>query len=111
MKSEILAKIMRIIAKTGDRVIVVDPVSGMSFALMNIDEYERLVLRPGQSASQSVKGLELNPIRPASLTENQAPGMIDPDLALWKETRNSGAGEWGGDDGVEEDKFYMEPVE
>ncbi|MBI2552339.1 hypothetical protein HYW17_03525 [Candidatus Uhrbacteria bacterium] len=107
MTPEILAKIMGIIAKTGERVIVVDSISGASFALMNIDEYERLAMRSGPI----VKGPELSPLRPPSLTENKASGIIDPDLALWKETRQTGAGEWGGDGAAEEDRYYMEPAE
>ncbi len=110
MKPEILAKIMGIIAKTGDRVIVVDAASGASFALMNIDEYERLVMRPSSTLS-IVKPPELAPVYPPSLTENKGPGMIDPDLALWKETHNTASGDWGGNESVEEDRYYMEPTE
>ena len=89
---------MRIIAKTGDRVIVVDPASGAPFALMNLDEYERLTSSP-QTRVDSV-----------SLTAPQASGIIDPDFTPWKPPVQSVEVPAEPAEG-EEDRYYMEPTE
>lgn len=103
MTPEILAKIMGIVAKGGERVIVVDPTLGVPITLMKLDEYEKLV-------DANSGGREKVPAGP-QLTAPASPGMIDPDVALWAEAAK-GAGEWGGDAAEEEeDRYYMEPTE
>lgn len=101
MKPEILAKILRIIGKTGEKVVVVDENSGNSFVLMGLDAYEKACLGEKSTALPD-------------LTENKGSGMIDPDLALLAETRESSTGDWGGGTdpiAEEEDRYYMEPTE
>lgn len=106
MTPEILAKIMGIVGKTGERVIVVDPASGIPVVLLNLDEYEKL--RPAPAA---------NPIQPPvsspvpNLTASKPFGSIEPDLAVWQEAQKSARGDWGGDEDKEEDRYYMEPTE
>ena len=90
-------------AKTRERVIVIDPASGTPFALMNLEEYEKLVNLGNASALARTQGPQL--------TAKSRSGMIDPDLAIWQEAQKAAIGDWGGDEGKEEDKFYMEPVE
>ena len=103
MTPEILAKIMGIVAKKGERVIVIDPKSGTPFVLMGLDEYEKL----GQESASPSKPA-FNP----TLTQNQGGGMIDPDLALSVERKKALiGGDWGGDEEKEEDRYYMEPAE
>lgn len=105
MTPEILAKIMGIIAKTGERVVVIDPRSGTPFCLMNLDEYEKManrapvapVLPPPQKDVQS-------------LTQNKGEGIIDPELALLKGVGIRPTEGWGGDES-EEDRYYMEPAD
>jgi len=104
MKPELLARILKIIAKTGEKVIIVDPVSEVPFVIMGLESYERIV---GFSHIQAVKTAKPE----GGLTQNTEAGKIDPDLALLKESKNMVAGEWGGDEKVEDDQYYMEPAE
>lgn len=106
MTQEILAKIMRIIAKTGDRVIVVDPATGAPFALMNLDEYEQLV---GSSQKGAQKEANYEPLT-APLTTSQGSGIIDPDFTPWKTPVQSVEAAPPAAE-VEEDRYYMEPTE
>jgi len=104
MTSEILAKMMGIVAKGKERVIVVDSASGVPFALLNLDEYGALVDK-GSPASEKA-------VPEPQLTATPGPGMLDPDLALFQEAKRSAAGDWGGDEEeAEEDRYYMEPTE
>lgn len=103
MKPEILAKIMGIIAKGKERVIVIDPASNAAFAILGLDEYEKLVSQGNGSAGSGAKA--------GQLTQKIESGMIDPDLAIWQEAKRAAQGDWGGDEGKEEDRYYMEPTE
>lgn len=103
MKPEIFAKIMQIVRKRGERVIVIDPQSGDPFVIMNLEEYERL----GPNTGPLEKSRNLK-----DLTPNTAPGIIDPDLALWQEAQKTAkGGDWGGDEANEQDRYYIEPAE
>ena len=101
---------MRIIAKTGDCVIVVDPASGAPFALMNLDEYEQLV---GSSQKDPQSEGNLQPLT-TPLTASKGSGMIDPDFTPWKtavQTVEAAVEPATGQAEVEEDRYYMEPTE
>lgn len=100
MTPEILAKILGIIAKTGEKVVVVDPQTGAPFVIMGLDGYQALI--DGRKSGIDTPG------RPP-LTGSSPSGMIDPDLSFSQETKAMGGGQWGGDE--TEDRFYMEPVE
>lgn len=117
-----LDRIIRLIQKTGDRVIVVDQSGEPNYVLMGVADYERLVL-----INSGVEGL----------TEDEMLAKINRDIELWKQTREpddipldqrdfSGAlglsGTEAGPDGdfylnlddkspVTEDHYYFEPVE
>ena len=101
---------MGIIAKTGERVIVIDPRSGTPFALMNLEEYEKMVNYtpleppPAPMAPAVFKAT-------APLTPNKVESIIDPELAIIKgmQTRPPTDG-WGGDEN-DEDRYYMEPAD
>ena len=123
MNPEILAKIMGIIAKTGDRVIVIDPKTGTPFALMSLDQYENLVMpgkgpvlggvdpAPFQEYHNSVVGQdERRGAGNQPLTSPQASGMIDPAIAPWAKAVRGGD-DWGGNEEKDEDRYYMEPTE
>jgi hypothetical protein len=104
MTPEILAKIMGIVAKGKERVIVVDPASGAPFALLNLEEYSALVDK-GSPASEKA-------VPEPQLTGASGPGILDPDLALLQEAKRGAVGDWGGDEEeAEEDRYYMEPTE
>ncbi len=106
MTPEILAKVMRIIEKTGDRVIVIDPASGAPFALMNLDEYERLV---GFAKVAPKSGVDTGSLT-SPLTTLQDSGMIDSDFTPWK-TPGQSVDAPAERAEVEEDRYYMEPTE
>lgn len=104
MKPELLARILKIIAKTGEKVIICDPVLEVPFVIMGLDSYEKIA---GFSQISAVKTMKSE----GGLTQNPEAGKIDPELALLKESKNMVAGEWGGDEKVEDDQYYMEPAE
>ncbi len=123
MNPEILAKIMGIIAKTGERVIVIDPKSGAPFAILSLDEYEKLAIQPKMavlkgidpvpfqeynktSVVQEERGGAGNPL----LTQKRTSGMIDPDLGLSAGSPFIPAADLGVDE-IEQDRYYMEPAE
>mgnify|MGYP001569094850 FL=1 len=123
MNPEILAKIMGIIAKTGDRVIVIDPKTGTPFALMNLDQYEKLVLPPKPPAlagfdpapfqeyhNSTVGQDERRGAGSPPLTVPPASGMIDSVIPPWVKPAR-GEDDWGGNEEKEEDRYYMEPTE
>lgn len=65
-----LQKVLNLVKKTGDRVIVFDNVNpDNTYVVMSMDEYERLTLK-----NSEVK----------SLTENQLLDKINRDIAMWK---------------------------
>lgn len=71
--SQNLEKLINLIRKTGDKVIVVDSQGEPSFVLMTIADYERLTL--GKS---EVVGL----------TEHELLDKINRDINIWKEGQN-----------------------
>ncbi len=65
-----LRKIISLIKKTGDRVVVLDEKSESGYVVMTISEYEKLIL--GQSGVQG-------------LTEDELLAKINRDIAIWKD--------------------------
>ncbi|KKU13065.1 MAG: hypothetical protein UX17_C0029G0013 [Parcubacteria group bacterium GW2011_GWC2_45_7] len=103
MTPETFAKILGIIEKTGDRVIVVDPKSGAPFTLMRLTEYEELL----NKVSEPVRARASEP-----LTAAPSAGSIDPDVALWQGATKNDPAEWESEaETEEEDRYYMEPAE
>ncbi|MFH1291600.1 MAG: hypothetical protein ABIH87_00140 [bacterium] len=88
-----LSKIMRLIRRTGDKLIIPDVESDAVMAMMNLDDYERLLSTP-----QSVKGL----------TEEQMMEKINRDIAIWRSQNQSETLDWydGGDGYYQADKLY-----
>jgi len=66
-------KIIEILKKTGDRCIVFDRHSGEAFAVVSLDEYERLLS----------KNTDI-----AHLTQNELLDKINRDIAVWKERQD-----------------------
>lgn len=93
---------MGIIAKTGEKVIVVDGKTGEAFVLQSLTEYEKSVsLKANLEHKPAVQ----------SLTASPRLGSIDTDAAILQEVKKTGTNDWGGDEVVEEDRYYMEPTE
>lgn len=114
---------MGIAAKTGDRIIVVDPATGTPFALMSLDQYEKLLNQakpaheptldpaPFQEYNKiSVEQGERGGAGSAPLTTSKGSGMIEPDFTPWKTPVQSAPTAALGAE-VEEDRYYMEPTE
>jgi PHD/YefM family antitoxin component YafN of YafNO toxin-antitoxin module len=110
-----LQKIIDLIKKTGDKLVVLDG-NGSSFAIMDLKDYERLVL--GKS---DVRGL----------TEDELLDKINRDIALWKADQEEldNNNDWSDFslnldkkkmraeqlsselESSDEDKYYFEPLE
>ena len=125
MTPEILAKIMGIIAKTGERVIVIDPKSGSPFAILSLDEYEKLIFQPKTSVLKGIDHIKTSAMSGnfsgferafpqgldnLPLTHKQPSGMIEPDLTP-KGDMPPGIGIDAGLDEIDQDRYYMEPTE
>src|SRR3990167_5422274 len=84
MLEQNLARVLDLVKKTGDRVIVFNK-QGEPYVLMSIGEYERLATR-----SESV----------ADLTEDQLLDKINRDISVWKtkEQDNAEAVSWSDDE-------------
>lgn len=104
MTKEIFERVLNIIKKTGDRVIIVNPDSGFSYVLMTLSDYEKMVGGAGQ----------------IDLTVSKAQdkiNRINRDIAIWREEENkkiyvppvSGGEEIKNEE--TESQFYFEPVE
>lgn len=66
-------KILNLIKKTGDKMVVTDENGDSSFVVMPLDEYERIV-----EGSNELGGL----------SENELWNKVDRDIALWKQSHN-----------------------
>lgn len=125
MNPEILAKIMGIIAKTGERVIVIDPKSGAAFAILSLDEYEKRIITPKTAVLKGIDSIKTSAsdtnnsgferafpqgVDNSPLTQKRTSGIIDPDLALSSGAPFSPAVDLGVDE-IEQDRYYMEPAE
>ena len=64
-----LQKILRLVKKTGDKIIVMSEREDADFLLMSLDEYEKII-----DNTNSVK----------NLTEEELLDKINRDIALWK---------------------------
>ncbi len=117
-----LQKIINLIKKTGDKVIILDENGDPGFILMSIGDYESLVL--GKSGVQG-------------LTEAELLDKINRDIAIWKDNQQSKEisidqydftkdieeitnkdylskfreNNFNFGDSVDEERYYFEPVE
>jgi accessory colonization factor AcfC len=101
-----LKRILDLIKKTGDRYIF-DDNQGNSFVILNINDYENLVLKN-------------SPVK--NLSEDELLNKINKDIAVWKavqteEKEEQLAGNFANfkqaneADSVGDDQYYFEPVE
>ncbi len=102
-----LKRILDLIRKTGDRYIFDDD-QGNSFIILNINDYENLVLK-----NRQVK----------NLSEEELLNKINKDIAVWKEVQSEEQSEQllgnfldfketnDDNDDLAEDQYYFEPVE
>lgn len=115
MNKEQLNRIINLIKKTGDKLVVLDQTTEASFILMDLKDYEKLIL-----AKSEVK----------DLTEDELLDKINRDIAIWKvnqseasdieldnissydkikKNQNDQASQISSSS--KEDKFYIEPEE
>ena len=81
-----LQKAIRIIKKTGDRLIVINENNNDSYVIMNLDEYEGIVraLPESRRGGDVIKKDENISV----LTEEKLVDKINRDIALWKSQQN-----------------------
>jgi len=78
--SQELKKVIKLVKKTGDRIIVFDPDEGEeNFVVLPWEEYERLLSNSGFIAQNQFSGEEVK-----NLTENELIDKINRDIAAWK---------------------------
>ncbi|MBD3359697.1 MAG: hypothetical protein GF365_03265 [Candidatus Buchananbacteria bacterium] len=99
-----LKRILDLIRKTGDRYIF-DDNQGNNFIILNINDYENLVLK-----NSLLK----------DLSEEELLNKINKDIAVWKEAQSEEQAEQLSgnlldfketNDNMGEDQYYFEPVE
>lgn len=97
-----LKRILELIRKTGDRFIFEDE-EGQVFVIMDIDDYEGIVLQNSQ-----VNGL----------TEKELLNKINKDIAVWRDLQNVKDldEDWQNlaenkEKEVPEDQYYLEPTD
>lgn len=93
-----LKRILDLIRKTGDRYIFEDD-QGNGFVILNIDDYENLVLKNS---------------RVKDLSEEELLNKINKDIALWKTSQEEDKLDAEISELKEEaaeDQYYFEPVE
>jgi len=108
--SPLFKKIMAMVRKTGDRCILFDPNSDDAFMLMDFSAYEALLNQTSSS------GPSKPPVR---LTESGAPVKIEPvtqfsvnsDKATPSPVEIDSFAEPSEEDIVEDERFYLEPLE
>lgn len=101
MTPENWKKILDFIRRTGDRAIIADPESDEIFVLTTLSDYEQKILR-----KSPVKGL----------TEDQLLDRINQDIAVWQSTKETEVDDYKvleeeDVEEVEEDRYYVEPIE
>ncbi len=81
MLPEQLKKILKLIKKTGDRVIIFDAnFPEDSFVVMGLDRYTEMT-----DNDESVKS---GPVEPANLTEGDLTDKINREISMWKNQKN-----------------------
>ena len=95
MFPEQLKKILNLIKKTGDRVVIFDPSSpDNSYVVMDIDRYADLVLGGEISPIEPEKS-GLNPVNreiskeKENLTEEDLTDKINREISMWKNRENA----------------------
>jgi hypothetical protein len=90
MKEETLKRLLSLIEKTGDRLVITDPAGDQPFVLMGLDHYEKLVVGEWKPEVQ-----KREPTPPAALPistsfpDNKPPKR---EIPLWKAPANAQPG-------------------
>src|SRR5690349_10721463 len=82
MKEETLKRLLSLIEKTGDRLVITDPAGDQPFVLMGLDHYEKLVV-----GEWKPEALKREPAPPSALPISTAfPDNKPPkrEIPLWK---------------------------
>ena len=130
MDPQLLNHLLRLAAKTGDRLIVVDPASQRPFVLMGIAQYEELVGssdRPTRSEQRSVMPTAMAMPDPvvqhanaelAAWRASQPAPMLPTELdrsSITMMPQSPGGGGFSAEPlqsaTVDDDRFYVEPLE
>jgi hypothetical protein len=91
MNPELLKRILELIGKTGDRVVIADPAGDKPYVLMGLEQYETILGKDG----------------PAPLTPRKEKATMKRDIPLWKATPPKAVVR----EAEDEEAFYLEPLE
>ncbi len=113
-----LQRVMDLAERTGDRVIVVNPESGVAHAILPFDAYEELVDGGTASLCDLNDDLDLStPPSASPMTDEEIEKAVQHDLEIIKMAEQSEK-ETGGasvldvlDDEANEEQYYLEPIE
>lgn len=139
MNQETLQRILDLIGRTGDRVVITDPAGENPYVLMGLDQYESLMVGSKPQGASFQPATAGKPQAPGSKPSIQVAEDIDPpvslkamasfngkkkDIPLWrKEEKPSSAEASAGKPasppraaapevaGQGEEQFYLEPLE
>lgn len=94
MNSNQLKRLLNLIKKTGDRLVVADKESDDIFVLMNLEDYEDLSDVTDENFSRDFKDRpELAEHSPAVLTDEEMVDEINSDIADWSDSQKNLAAE------------------
>ena len=127
MQHDTLQRLLNLIGKTGDRIVVTDPAGENPYVLMSLDQYEKLMSEKG-SSKRELLGSESSSPMPARRPTLQVAEDLDPpinlsaprkkrEIPLWKpstEPKKSKKAEVATEPEKEsdsEEQFYLEPLE
>lgn len=127
MHHDTLQRLLDLIGKTGDRIVVTDPAGESPYVLMSLDQYEQLMGKKMPSEKESSKGELLSP-KPNRRPTLQVAEDLDPpidlssarkkrEIPLWKPSatpKSAPKAEVVPEPEKEtesEEQFYLEPLE
>ena len=127
MHHDTLQRLLDLIGKTGDRIVVTDPAGEKPYVLMSLDQYEKLMGEKGASPQATSASPEIAQ-KPSRRPTLQVAEDLDPpvdlnasrkkrEIPLWKpslEEKPAAKPEPAGEREKEtdaEEQFYLEPLE
>lgn len=127
MQNDTLQRLLGLIGKTGDRVVVTDPAGEKPYVLMSLDQYEKLLGEgnsPGTEAAKEPQSAPKTPSRPTLKVAEDIDPPVDlrsprkkREIPLWKpsappkSTKGAGPAAEPEKEPASEEQFYLEPLE
>lgn len=121
MDEKLLQHLLALAGKTGDRIVVVHPATNQPFVIMGLSQYEDLVDRTVVSApEQSGEGVSVQRVNEdiAAWRAVQPPAVTVPEVPVQEHASPVSAFTMGGfvpeplqSATIDDDQFYVEPIE